>query len=54
MIPKAAHTKYPIAVLDEEVFELVRVSVLSGLAVEGEGATVEEKKMANKVTVIWP
>ncbi len=45
LIPKAAHTKYPIAVLDEEekfLGIIVRVSVLSGLAVEGEAATVEE------------
>lgn len=45
LIPKAVHTKYPIAVLDEnEKFLgiIVRVSVLSGLAVEEEGATVEE------------
>lgn len=45
LIPKAAHTKYPIAVLDEEekfLGIIVRVSVLSGLAVEEEVATVEE------------
>lgn len=37
LIPKAAHTKYPIAVLDEDekfLGIIVRVSVLSGLAVE--------------------
>lgn len=45
LIPKAAHTKYPIAVLDEDdkfLGIIVRVSVLSGLAVEEEAATVEE------------
>lgn len=45
LIPKAADTRYPIAVLDEDekfLGIIVRVSVLSGLAVEEKGETLED------------